>query len=135
MDGEYLKRLEVHLKPFEKSGKIELWSDTRIKAGEKWKEQIEHALGRAAIALLLISADFLASDFIIENELPPLLDAAEKKGTLILPVILKPCRFTRHETLAKFQAVNDPRNPMSKMSENDREEVYVKIADSVDNVL
>lgn len=39
-DIDYLKRLEVHLKPFEKNGLIDLWSDTKIKAGEKWKEKL-----------------------------------------------------------------------------------------------
>ena len=135
IDSNYLTRLEVHLRPFEKAGLIQLWADTRIKAGEKWKEKIEHALDRAAIAILLISADFLASDFIVDNELPPLLKAAEEKGTLILPVILKPCRFTRHESLSRFQAINDPKMPLSKMNENDQEETYVKVADRVDSLL
>jgi hypothetical protein len=134
-DSEYLNRLHVHLKPFEKSGQVELWSDTKINAGDKWKTKIEQALSKAAIAILLISADFLASDFIVDNELPPLLRAAEEKGTFILPVIIKPCRFTSHESLSVFQAINDPKSLLSKMSENDREEVYVKIADRVDNLL
>jgi hypothetical protein len=134
-DDVYLTRLDVHLRPFEKSGQVELWSDKRINAGDKWKEKIEQALGKAAIAILLVSADFLASDFIIDNELPPLLKAAEEKGTMILPVILKPCRFTKHETLSGFQAINDPKTPLSKMDENDREETYVKIADRIGNLL
>ncbi len=53
---------------------------TKIKAGDKWKEKIERALEKSAIAILLISADFLASDFIVDNELPPLLKSAEGKG-------------------------------------------------------
>jgi hypothetical protein len=70
------------MRPFEKKGVIDLWVDTKINVGEKWKEKIQQALDRAAIAILLISADFLASDFIIDNELPPLLKAAEEKGNL-----------------------------------------------------
>lgn len=135
VDVAYLDRLKVHLKPFEKSGLIDLWVDTKIKAGEKWKEKIEIALEKSAIAILFISADFLASDFIVDNELPPLLKAAEEKGKIILPVILKPCRFTRDKNLSKFQAINDPKMPMSKLDENDREEIYVKIADYIDDTL
>ena len=133
VDTAYLERLNVHLKPFEKNGLIELWSDRKIKAGEKWKEKIEKALERAAIAILLVSADFLASDFIIDNELPPLLKSAEKKGKIILPVILKPCRFTRDENLSKFQSINNPQNPLSKMDENGKEETYVEIANYIDD--
>lgn len=134
-DIAYLERLKIHLKPFEKSGQIDLWQDTKIKAGEKWKEKITQALEKSAIAILLISADFLASDFIVDNELPPLLQAAEEKGKTILPVILKPCRFTRDPNLSKFQAINNPNIPLSKLDENGREEIYVDIANYIDDSL
>lgn len=135
MDTIYLDRLKVHLRPFEKKGQIDLWEDTKIKAGEKWKDKINSALDKSVIAILLISADFMASDFIVDNELPPLLKAAEGNGKVILPVIVKPCRFIKDENLSKFQAINDPKIPLSKLNENDREEIYVKIADYIDNLV
>jgi hypothetical protein len=135
LDSVYLERLKVHLKPFEKKGQIDIWADTKIKAGEKWKEKINAALDVSVIAILLISADFLASDFIIDNELPPLLKAAEEKGKVILPLIVKPCRFTNDENLSKFQSINDPKFPLSKLNENDKEEIYVKVADLIDNLV
>lgn len=134
-DSEYLERLKIHLKPFEKKGQIDLWVDTKIKGGEKWKEKINTALDKSVIAILLISADFLASDFIVDNELPPLLKAAEEKGKVILPLIVKPCRFTSDENLSKFQSINDPKHPLSKLTENDKEETYVKVADLIDNLV
>ena len=102
-DREYLDRLLVHLKPLEKDGVIDLWVDTRLRAGDRWKKEIEKALSRSTVALLLVSADFLASDFITDNELPPLLRNAEEKGTRIIPLILKPCRFTRDKNLREFR--------------------------------
>jgi hypothetical protein len=135
IDLAFLERLRIHLKPFEKKGQIDLWVDTKIKAGEKWKEKISAALDTSVIAILLISADFLASDFIVDNELPPLLKAAEENGKVILPLIVKPCRFTSDENLSKFQSINDPKIPLSKLSENDREEIYVKVADFIDNLV
>lgn len=134
-DNEYLERLKIHLKPFEKKGQIDLWVDTKIKGGEKWKDKINAALDKSVIAILLISADFLASDFIVDNELPPLLKAAEEKGKIILPLIVKPCRFTSDENLSKFQSINDPKHPLSKLTENDKEETYVKVADLIDNLV
>ena len=77
----------------------------------------------------------MASDFIINNELPPLLKSAEEKGKAILSLIVKPCRFTSNESLSVFQAINDPKNPLSKLNENDREEMYVKVADRIDNLV
>ena len=127
-DKPYLDRLSVHLRPLERAGITELWVDTRIMPGEKWRSEIEAALAKAQAAVLLISADFLASNFILENELPPLLEKAEKEGVKILPVILKPCRFTRDKLLSQFQAVNMPENPISGMSEHESELVYDAVA-------
>lgn len=134
-DIEYLERLKIHVKPLEKKGVLDFWSDTKIKSGSKWEDSIEVALEKAAVALLLISADFLASDFIVGNELPPLLNKAEEKGLVILPIVVKPCRFKQDENLSRFQCVNNPTIPLSKMLENDREELYVKVVDSIEGIL
>ena len=134
-DKEYLNRLMVHLKPLQRQGLIDPWVDTRLMAGDKWKKEIESGLKKARVAVLLISADFLASDFIIENELPPLLQSAEAKGTLIIPVILKPCRFTREKNLQEFQAINQPDEPLSLVDENEREMVYDTIAQRIEDAL
>ena len=82
----------------------------------------------------MVSADFLASDFIIDNELPPLLHAAEKKGPLIIPVILKPCRFTREKNLREFQSINPPDEPVSMLDENEQELVYDTIAQRIEEM-
>jgi hypothetical protein len=77
-DRRFLDRLHVHLKPLERDGLLELWDDTRLKPGSDWREKIKDAVDSARVALLLISAGFFASDFIHQDELPPLLDAAER---------------------------------------------------------
>lgn len=132
VDKIHLERFRVHAKPLEMNGVMDLWVDTSIKAGEKWREKIEQALSGAAIAVLLISADFLASDFIVNNELPPILEAADKKGTRILPVILKPCRFSRDPNLSKFQALNPPSSPLLLMSEMEQEMLWDKLSAEIE---
>lgn len=107
-DSTFLDRLRVHLRPLEKNGLIELWDDSKLAAGDRWKPSVEEALERARVAILLLTADFLASEFIVNKELPSLLSKAEAGGTLIIPIVVKPCRFRRHENLARFQAINDP---------------------------
>ena len=134
-DREFLDRLIVHLKPLEKEGLIDLWVDTRLRAGDRWKKEIEKALQRATVAILIISADFLASDFITDNELPPLLKGAEERGTRIVPLIVKPCRFSRDKSLRHFQAVNDPRNALVLLAHGEQEMLYDQVASEVEKWL
>ncbi|MBU1743975.1 MAG: toll/interleukin-1 receptor domain-containing protein [Proteobacteria bacterium] len=134
-DRDYLDRLLVHLKPLEREGLIDLWVDARLRAGDRWKKEIEKALLRATVAVLLVSADFLASDFITDNELPPILRNAEEQGTRIIPLIVKPCRFTRDKNLRHFQAINDPSESLIQLSSGQQEAYYDAVAAEVEKTL
>lgn len=135
-DKDWLERLRVHLRPLEKQlPHLEIWDDTRIRAGSKWRREIETAIAQAKVAILLVSADFLASDFITHNELPPLLLAAERDGATILPVILSPSRFHRTPSLSQFQSVNEPSQPLINMQRGEQELILVKVADTIDDLL
>lgn len=130
-DKHCLDRLLVHLKPLHRSGAIVCWSDKDIKPGEKWRVEIDKQIEQAAMAILLVTADFLASEFIVNNELPPLLIAAEARGLRVLPVILKPCGFHRDAVLSSFQCVNDPRVPLLGLTYIEQEGVYDQVANEV----
>ena len=134
-DKKWLERLQVHLKPLESDGVVDLWDDTEIKAGADWEAEIERALVEAKAAILLISADFLASDFIRKRELQPLLEAAKDDGLLILSVILSPSRFKRMKSLSKFQAVNDPGRPLISLERWEQEQIFLDVAEAVENAL
>ena len=98
---------------------LETWSDKEIMASDIWKEEIDKALNKATIAILLVSTDFVASDFIANEELQPLLDKAQADGTKIMPLIVRPCAFFEECGLSKYQAVNDPKRPLSGLSDFD----------------
>lgn len=129
-DAQWLERLRVHLKPVEREGIIDLWDDTKIAAGIQWKEAIMDALETARVAVLLVSADFLASDFISEHELPTLLSRANEGGTTIMPIILSPSLFSS-TGLGTFQSINAPDHPISDMSFSKQELVFVRVAQTI----
>jgi serine/threonine protein kinase len=134
-DKMWLDRLRVQLKPLERDGRIDLWDDTKIKPGSSWRDDIREALQSARVAVLLVSADFLASEFIAENELPPLLKAAKEDGATILPVIVSPCLYTEIDQLKEFQAINDPTKPLVAMKKGSREQVFLSVARAVRELL
>lgn len=133
-DKMWLERLQVHLKPLVREGMM-IWDDTKIQAGTKWKDAIRQALDSAKVAVVLISADFLASDFIATDELPPLLAAANQDGAVILPVIVSASRFTRIPSLAQFQAVNSPNNPLIDLSRGEQERILVEVSEAIKDAL
>jgi hypothetical protein len=159
-DKEYLDRLLVHFKGLlhyqhfrdvddylnvvddrtqasvEEQGldKESIWHDRMIRSGELWREKIETAMRDATVVVVLVSADFLASDFIREHELPILLEAAEAKRVTLLPVMLSPCGV-RHTGLARYQMINDISRPLVKMSYYEREEIWSNLVERIFDLL
>ena len=124
-DRRFLDRLHVFLKPLELSDRVDWWDDTRLKPGDDWRKMIKDAIDTAQVAILMLSADFLASDFIDHDELPPLIEAAAAEHAVILQVILGPVNF-RAWKLERFQMINDPTRPLGKLrTRADRDEVWV----------
>jgi TIR domain/AAA ATPase domain len=82
---------------------VEVWNDDTIAGGDVWQAAIEKALERARVAVLLITANFLISDFILNTEVPKLLWRREQEGIEIIPVIARPCPWKR---VGWLQAMN-----------------------------
>jgi hypothetical protein len=132
-DSYWLALVKKHLKVLKFENNIfDDWDDTRIKTGSKWKEEITKSLDECKIAILLISTDFLASDFINNDELPPLLKSAESNGTKILPLIISPSRFLKNKSLNIFQAANNPSQPLSDLSKSEQDKVLLKLVDDIE---
>lgn len=129
-DKRWLELFQIALKPLIRANQISAWDDTKIKAGDIWRDEIKQALASAKVAVLLMSMNFLNSDFIAENELPPLLEAAQKEGLKILLVIVGHSLFDETE-LGRYQAVNDPSRPLASISAASREKEIVRICKEI----
>src|SRR5262249_10225849 len=79
-----------------------------------WHGEIAKAIARARVAVLIVGPGFLGSKFIAENELPPLLKAAQKENVTILPLVVGHCAYEKSE-LEPFQAFNDPNKPLEAL--------------------
>ena len=125
--------LRKQLKLFENKG-LDVWSDKNIKPGQEWPVEIDSYLNRARVAVLLVSANFLNSDFIREQELPRLLRAAQLGKVTILPVLISYCNWDRTD-IGKFQSPINPNPPLNALVEHRRDQSLAKIALAIDDAL
>ena len=90
-DHRFRGSLENHLKGMQRNGMIVTWHDRKITAGMEWRGQIDEHLESARLILLLISADFLASDYCFDVEVKRALERHDSGEACVIPVILRPC--------------------------------------------
>jgi len=90
-DEELRNRLEKHLALLKRQGLVEAWHDRRILAGAELDQAISVNLEAADIILLLVSADFLASEYCYSREMLLAMERQDSGSAVVIPVILKPC--------------------------------------------
>ena len=110
-DVKFFEEFKTMLAPAIQRGIVDIWDDTMIQPGAQWKTEIEKALSRAKVGVLLVSPSFFASRFITEKEVPPLLAAAQDGGATIFWVCLSSSLYDITE-IAPFQAAHDVGKPL-----------------------
>jgi hypothetical protein len=133
-DKEWLEKLKTWLSELEKKDLIKIWDDTEIKAGDLWKEEINKSLSAAKAAVLLVTQNFLASDFIRNDELPPLLEAAATRGVKILWIAVSESTV-RDTDISRYQAVNDPYHPLDSLPVPEQNKAFREIYEGIKQVV
>jgi tetratricopeptide (TPR) repeat protein len=127
-DEEWKKLLLPQLRALEQAERIVVWDDRKIDAGDKWYPEIKEAMEQAAVAVCLISPDFLASDFCVKEEVPFLLQRCERDGMILIPLLLRPCLWRAFPWLSEFQML--PRDGKSVYTDfrDHEDEVFAELA-------
>jgi hypothetical protein len=133
-DRQWLDEFLLTLKPLIRKKRITVWDDTKIRVGKKWRMEIKAALGRAKVAVLFVSRYFLASEFIQNDELPHLLEAAEKEGVKIVWVAVGSSLY-EETAITEFQATNEPGKPLNSLSPSELDAELVRIAKVIDALM
>ncbi len=130
-DAAFFEELSAHLSILQRKGLIQLWHEGRINAGEAWADAISSQIHSADIFILLVSADFLASNFIWDRELSLILKRQQEGKASVIPIILRPCLWLE-SPLANFQALPFDGKPIALSPNPDKS--WLSIAKHVEQV-
>jgi hypothetical protein len=115
--------------------KYQTWHDDEIGLGKKWKSEIDNAMTSAQVAVLLISPDFLTSKFILENEVPQLMEYDKEGSLLMIPLIVRPCPWELFDWLSPIQGYLDDSVILSGCNEHELESLLTKFSREVNRII
>lgn len=125
-DSKWLAEVKKHLSILVHNHQLVIWDDSKLVVGGNWRNEIIQSINKCKVAILLVSNDFLASEFIVKQELPRILKAAKKEGVVIFNVVLDECAFHLTE-LGNFQCFNNPKFPLEELKAPERKRVLVRL--------
>ncbi len=131
-DEELRRELETHLSVLRRNGLIAEWHDRKIDAGDDWKNEIDRHLTSADIVLLLVSADFIHSDYCWGEEMTKALERDGRGEAQVIPIILRRCRW-QNTRLGRLQAV--PKNAKPIRSWADRDEALDDVVGAIERAV
>ncbi len=128
-DEKWKDLLKPHLRMLEQANRLTIWDDRKIDAGDTWYDEIKTAMEDAEVAVCLISADYLASDFCVKEEIPYLLERRKNNGLVLIPILIRPCAWKAIDWLKAIQMLprdgksvavdfkDDPDTPFTQVAE------------------
>ena len=132
-DEPLLKRLKVYLTPMQRLGLIALWHDRDISAGTAWEQEISEKLNTAQIILLLVSPDFMASDYCYGVEMKRALERHQRKEARVIPVILR--QIDWQDILGDIQALPTDAQPVLSPLWHSPDDAFFDVAQGIRKVV
>ena len=131
-DSAFLQQLLTHLTILQRQGLITMWHDRSILPGEPWSQQIDLYLAEADVILLLVSADFLASDYVYQRELPRALARHAAGECQVIPILIRPVDWSA-TLLARLQAL--PSNGQAVTAWTNQDAAWVDVVQGLQRML
>jgi tetratricopeptide (TPR) repeat protein len=128
-DKDWVDRLRMMIAPYLRGAEseLDLWDDSRLQAGQQWDAEIHSALEHAGVGVALVSSSFLGSPYVMENELPVIVKAADEGGLRLLWVYLSAAAW-EETPLKRFQATHDTKKPLNVLPGPEQDEVLKSVA-------
>jgi len=131
-DEILLNKLKSHLRPLQRQGFIEVWHDRDISAGTEWEREISQHLNSAQIILLLVSPDFMNSDYCYSVEMKRAMERHEQGEARVIPIIIRPVYWTG-APFGKLQPLPTDAKPVTTWSNSD--EAFFNIVVEIQKIL
>lgn len=131
-DQEMLEEFQAHLALLRKQGVIDTWNDRDILPGEEWDNEIKQRLAEAEIILLLVSSNFLATDYIWMVEITEAMKRHERKEARVIPIILRACHWET-APFGNLNALPPKGKPVSSYS--NRDEAWLQVVEGIKRVI
>ena len=131
-DQEMLEDLKKHLTALQRQNRIVVWSDTNLHAGVEWKTELHQRLESADIILLLISADFIASDYCYGTEMKRAIERHDQGNAHVVPILLRSVNW-QDTPFAKLQVIPTNAKPVKNWLDSD--EAYHNVAEHIGRVV
>jgi tetratricopeptide (TPR) repeat protein len=133
-DQPFLLQLKKQLKPLERDGLIVVQADIDVFPGEEWEQKISHNLNTAQMILLLVSSDFIVSEYCYSIEMAQALARHERGEAIVIPIILRPVHW-QGTSLGKLEAL--PKNAIAVVDRSwqNQDEAFFNVAEGIRNIV
>lgn len=128
-DESYKDVLLKWLVPMRRNGTITAWHDREILCGHQWEHEISRKLDESDIILLLVSIDFLSSEYINSVELKRAIERHDSGDALVIPILLRVCPWRDDQSLRGFQVLPHNAKPINDW--NDKDKAYFDVIEGI----